>query len=444
MIHKLSLLRTLRPLLACLLLAMAGCNWIPEVSIPLAPTGVPNPAPTETPPVTPTEVPPPTPKPSSHGMTLELWVPEFLNPADETELGEAFAAQLDAFMDVFTYRDLRVNTTVKRGTGSGGLHHLLSTASEVAPSILPDLLVLNQHDILLAAAEGLLQPIDTPLPIGMDFYTVTLDSVQDHTGLWALPYLARVDQMAYRPGITETAPLDWSGVLSGNYTMLLPGAPPEGLAADVLLQIYLGSGGRAVDQMGQASLDRASLERTYSFLLELQRAGQLDPLQALSLTSAAACWSAYQEGKGDLSPVPFGQFWSGPREDALPAWAPTEEGTPLTVFYTWGIAIVTPDPARYESALMLARWMVAAQQMADVARAGNLTPTRLSALQVWQLAADELAFADEVLSHGVMALPPAIDVPVRRALQAGLVALLQSEATTAESAATTALTALRR
>jgi ABC-type glycerol-3-phosphate transport system substrate-binding protein len=425
-------------------LVTAGCSSLPSLLFAPAPTPIP-PSPTpESPIVVPTDTPTPSPSPSLEGMTLELWVPELFSPYEEEELSEAFAAQLAAFTRGYSYRDLTVNTTVKRGTGPGGLYNLLSTASGVAPSILPDLLLINQHDLLVAAAEGLLQPLDTELPANSDYYTATLDSVRDSSGVWAFPYLARADQMAYRKGITDTAPLTWQAVISGSYSLLFPAASPEGLASDSLLQMYLGSGGRVMDQSGQASLDRASLERTYDFFLALQRADLLDAEYILTLPNAAACWSSYQAGEGDLSPVAFGQFWAEPPEDTLPAWVPTEEGLPITLFHTWGIAVVTQDPARRDSALLLARWLIASDHMAAVARAAWMAPTRQSALVAWGLEPEDTAFAHTLLSHGVAALPTTVDAPVRRALQAGLIALLQQEADTPEAAASTALMVLRR
>jgi ABC-type glycerol-3-phosphate transport system substrate-binding protein len=422
-----------------------GCSWVPDLPFGQAPAVTPVAATPESPVILlPTETVTPAPQPSLEGITIELWVPELLSPYEDDDLSKTFAAQLAAFSSAYSSRDARINTTVKKGTGVGGLYNLLTTASEVAPSILPDLLVLNQHDLLLAASEGLLQSLDNELPANADYYTATLTSLRDSAGLWAFPYLARADQMAYRRGITDTAPLTWSDVISGNYSLLFPAASPEGLAADSLLQIYLGSGGRVVDQVGQASLDRASLERTYDFFFDLQRAGLLDVEHALKMPSAAACWSAYQAGLGDLTPVPFGQFWAEAAEEALPAWAPTEEGPPITLFYTWGIAVVTQDPARRESALLLARWLLDANHMGGVALAAGMAPTRRSALAAWGLVDEDLVFADTLLSHGVAALPPSIDTPVRRALQAGLVALLQQEVDTPEAAASMALTILRR
>jgi hypothetical protein len=63
---------------------------------------------------------------------------------------------------------------------------------------------------------------------------------------------------------------------------------------------------------------------------------------------------------------------------------------------------------------------------------------------MWSLQTDELAFMDRLLLSGVRACPPSIDLPVRRALQAGLSALLLQEVASPEQAASHALTNLRR
>lgn len=443
-------MKTLRMILAALgfaailLIGAGGCSGWPELPFKSTPTLTPasvtptRPIPTAT--VTPTA----TPKTSTQGVMLDLWVPEFLSPYAEGEAATSFSAQLAAFEAIHIFQNYQVTTTVKSGTGAGGLYDLLSTASEVAPTVLPDLLIINQHDLLAAAGDGLLPPLEEDLPVYADYYTATLNSVRNTAGTWAFPYLAQADQMVYRDGITDTAPLTWSAVLSGSYGMLLPAASTDGLAGDALLQLYLGSGGRAMDASGQAGLDRTSLERMYGFLFDLQRAGSLDADLLLTLPTADACWGAYQEGIGDLAPVSIGRFWFERSEGALPAWVPAKDGAPGTVIYTWGIAVVTQDPVRREAALSLARWLVSSNNMGNMAREAKLVPTRRTAIRGWGLVSEEFVFIDTLLSAGMAALPPSVDVPVRRGLQAGFVALLQLDVDTPEAAASTALTALRR
>jgi ABC-type glycerol-3-phosphate transport system substrate-binding protein len=199
-----------------------------------------------------------------------------------------------------------------------------------------------------------------------------------------------------------------------------------------------------MDQGGQATLDRTSLERVYAFFGEMRDQGLLDAEGALGLADAAACWSLYQTGIGQLTSVPVGQFWQETREGSLPSWVPTEEGDPITILHTWGLAVVTQDPARQEVSLGLIRWLVTAQHMAELTRAAQLVPTRVQAIDAWALSPDESAFLKTLLSSSESALPPTVDSTVRRALQAGLTALLQRDVSSPESAASFALTYLRR
>jgi ABC-type glycerol-3-phosphate transport system substrate-binding protein len=309
---------------------------------------------------------------------------------------------------------------------------------------MPDVLVLNSRDLKTAAQEGLVQPIDAYMPADAGYFPSALAAVQTEEALWAFPYVAKADQMAYRRGLTTTAPLSWTTVVSANYTLLFPAAPAEGLASDSLLSIYMGSGGRVVDQAGQASLDRATLELVYGFFLAMQDAGLLDAELALSLPNASTCWDRFQEGQGELTPVPVTRFWQTRPEDALPSWPPTAEGTRTTILHTWGLAIVTQDPVRRDAAVELVRWLVSAQHMAELSLVTELVPTRTSAVDAWPVSPEDAAFVKSLLSSSTAALPASVDASVRRALQAGLTVLLEREVETPAEAASYALTNLRR
>ncbi|MGC9350329.1 MAG: extracellular solute-binding protein [Anaerolineae bacterium] len=393
---------------------------------------------------TPTATPPSeaTATPAPRVITLDFWVPAFLSPYQETPGGDVFDEQLSGFSSFAP--DVQVRVTVKKDQGAGGLYDLLSAASEVAPSVMPDLLILNQHDLIKAAEAGLIQPLDDVFFSEADYFPTALDSVRTLDGLWGLPFVARADQMAYREGIAATAPLSWTAVLTSSYSMLFPALPGEDLASDTLLSIYIGAGGQVQDQNGQATLERNSLENVYTFFLEMTEGGLLNAEQALSLADATACWNLYQEGIGQLTPVPTGTFWPNPPEGTSPAWAPTANGMPVTVLHTWGLAVVTEEPAYREAAVELALWLSSANRMAELTDAAEMVPTRREAIENWALAPEDVAFLSRLLSSSVPALPPSVDTTVRRSLQSGLIALLEREVETAEGAASQALTNLRR
>ena len=52
----------------------------------------------------------------------------------------------------------------KRTSGLGGILPTLRTAGPVAPGALPDLTLMRRADMLTAATEGLIVPLDTWIP----------------------------------------------------------------------------------------------------------------------------------------------------------------------------------------------------------------------------------------------------------------------------------------
>ncbi len=446
---KWSTVRTYGCWIICLGL-LAGCSWVPD--FPLSFPGQPTAPPSATVGIPPTPVPTVTPEatatPASQILTLQVWVPEFLNPGEDSAVGGVLNDQVRNFADTSPSVDVQIS--VKKDTGAGGILNLITTAAEVAPSVLPDVILVNQYDLVAAADAGLLRPMDDALPSDSGYFTTALEAVTTAQGLWAFPYVGEAEQMAYSPGLSETAPVSWTAVLSGSYQLLFPAAPLDGIADDALLAMYLGSGGRAVDQGGQATLDRTTLEYVYGFFSEMRNAGTLDAETVLALQDAAACWAQFQEGTGQLTPVPVGTYWlapvdgNAPVRPSSPTWVPTAEGAPLTILHTWGLAIVTDDPVRQEVALGLVRWLVSAQHMADLTRAAEMVPTRRQAVEAYSLSQEGTDFVNEILSNSVQVLTPGVDQTVRRALQAGLTALLLQDVASPEAAASQALTNLRR
>ena len=417
---------------------LTGCELIqpptPGQSPLPAPTATPEPSPTPTPTVTPMQ-----------GLiTLKLWAPDFLDPYAEG--AEAAGApppndQLMTFND--RHQDVQVQVIVKKARGSGGLYHLLSTTSDAAPSVLPDLIILNQTDLRAAIQGGFIQPLPVALPED-DYFPFALAGQKVDDQRYGFPYVMRADHMVYRQGVSATPPLTWTSVLSKGYTMLWPAASSHQLADDALLAAYLGAGGAIVDEDGKPTLEREKLESLYSFFLQMMERNQIDPEQVLSLADATACWAAYQERAAQISPAPASRYWVDPPDNTLPTWVPTPDGDPIGIAHPWAIALVTTDPGRQEAAVMLAQWLTASERMATLTRSTGLLPPRYQALQLWGLLPEETAFLEEFLSAASPALPAAVDEPVRRALQAGLKALLTGEVQTPTAAATHALANLRK
>ncbi len=378
-------------------------------------------------------------------MTLTLWVPDFLNPY-EGEADEGGAAVLREQLDAFTraYPDVQVQVVVKKAEGPGGLYHLLSTAYEAAPQVLPDLILLNRSDLRSGIQGEIIQPLHDVALEETDLFAFAT-GVQDAEGKrYGIPYFTLIDHVAYREGVARVPPLSWSSVLTSGYSMLFPAAPDNELADDALLVAYLGTGGKVVDEEGQAALERNHLEEVYRFFDELLERNLLRKDRALGMTNAADCWEAYTQGLARLSPVPTGSYWPEPPPGSAPGWMPTSTGAPLAIAHTWSLALIAQDPARQDAALRLAQWLTSSEQMAELTQSTGLMPTRFQALRLWGLLPEQTDFLELLLGNAIPTLPASVDRPVRRALQAGLVALLRGEVTTPEEAASHALTYLRQ
>ena len=430
-------MKILRLGLLGILLAMAcsGCEWLPSPASPAAPT------PTDVPTSTPEPTPTPTATPLPSIATLTLWVPDFLSPYEDATGAAVFHEQLAEFSLI--QPDIQVQIIVKKATGAGGLYNMLSAAYTAAPAILPDVIILSEHDLRTATSEGYLQPLDATVVQTVDFFPFVRVTDPAITTTYGVPYLIKAEQTAYRQNIAATPPLSWTAVLTSNYSLLFPAAPADGLASDMVLAAYIGAGGATSDETGRPRLDRAALEQVYRFVAEMVEDRLIDVERVSSLPDAAACWELYQEGTGHLSVVPAGLYWSAPLEGSLPGWIPTPSGSPITIGRVWSMAMVSQDPYRQNAALKLLEWLTTPEQVADLTRSTRTLPARFHAIELWDLLPEETTFLKQLLDGAVPSLPPSVDTPVRRALQAGLTVILNGEVETPEEAASYALSSLR-
>ncbi len=430
-------MKTLRLCLLGIMLAVvcSGCEWLPMPATPQAPT------PTDSPTSTPEPTPTPTATPLPSIATLTLWVPDFLSPYEDATGAAVFHEQLAAFSLI--QPDIQVQIIVKKASGAGGLYNLLSTAYTAAPAILPDVIILSEHDLRTATNDGYLQPLDATLLQTADFFPFVRVTDPAITTTYGVPFIIKAEQTVYRQNIAMTPPLSWTDVLTGNYSLLFPAAPADGLASDMVLAAYIGAGGATSDENGKPKLDRAALEQLYRFVAEMVDDNLIDVERVSGLVDAAACWELYQQGIGRLSVVPAGLYWSAPVPDSLPGWIPTPTGNPITIGRVWSMAVVSRDPYRQSAALKLLEWLTTPEQVADLTRSTYMLPARFHAIELWGLFPEETAFLKQLLDGAVPSLPPSVDTPVRRALQAGLTAILNAEVETPEEAATYALNSLR-
>jgi len=163
--------------------------------------------------------------------SLIVWVPpDFIGINDSAK--QLFTDQL------LTYDAAHPETTIvleqKTVVGQGGILNYLRTGRNVAPSILPDLIVLPADQVATAAADELIYPLDTFLgetAVTANLLPAAATMAAQNEQTYALPIaITNLTHIAYNPAtITQTLPTDWDTLFSNpENSFLFPAAGRQG------------------------------------------------------------------------------------------------------------------------------------------------------------------------------------------------------------------------
>ncbi len=421
-------------------------RWILLAALILTPTGCGGPAPTPTPiPLTPTPGPPsplatptPVPEPQPMIITLGLWLPDELNPYGEGPGADLLAQQLTGFSKA--YPDLQVEVTVKKAHGRGGLLDFLRTARDAAPSILPDLVVLDAADLETAAGSGLVQPLDpllSPAEMTDRFpFATELGTVDGQTLGFVMA--ADMQHLAYRPTLFDSPPISWTQVISPPVPFLLPAGGRDGQVNDATLIQYLAAGGELTDPDGHPWLDEEVMVSVLDFYSNCISTAPISPTYdtpaisptvVLGITHADQAWEQFQAGEGGMTVVRASRYWLEADETVAAASVPTHDGQPFSIARGSVIAMVTDDPARQALAVLLLNWLVAPEHSAQWTQAAGYLPGTRGALRLWDVPDADRAMLRGMMEAAVAAPQPEVMVTAGQAMQEALEAVLRRRAT---------------
>lgn len=400
-----------------LLLILGGCapaETTPESVLP-------TPMPTF---VTPTSTPTPTPEPTPMIVTLKLWLPPDLYPYGEGPGADTMARQLSDFNDA--YPDLQVQVTQKKAHGRGGLLDFMRTAEEAAPSILPDLVVLDMSDLETAAGAGLIQPLDDLLPqstIDAAFPFATMIGQVDGQ-MMGMVLGADMQHLAYRQALFDSPPISWTQVISAPAPFLFPGGGYDKRVNDATLIQYLAAGGKLTDADGAPMLDEEVLIDVFDFYSRCITNTVIAPTTVLTSTHVDQVWERFKAGEGGMTVVRAGRYWREADETMAPAPIPTRHGRPLSIARGWALAMVVDDPARQDLAMLLFNWLTDSGHSARWTQEAGYLPATSSTLRLWNVSKEEQAMLRGLLESAIPApraeVMNAVGPPMQDALQAVL------------------------
>lgn len=385
------------------LLFLTGCSLIRgEEIVPEATEIAPSPTPVVTPTVEPT-LPATEPANQVSQQSLNVWVLSDISTEADNPGGTILAEQLAAFET--NHPNVTLNVERKASSGQGDALSYLRSGRDVAPTILPDLVILPAESLTTAAAEELIFPLQdfiAPEDIN-DLFPSANELSQIDDQLYGYPFaLTNLSHMAYDPEVfTDTVPITWDeyvGQEGANF--YFPAAGPSG--AELALQLYFAAGGNIVSEPGQPALEVEPLTTALSFFSQGQNQGFF-PNQTTNLTLLNETWQAFANGEAASVQTDQSQYSVERDSDADSDFAqlPGIEAplTPLVKGWTW--AISTPDPARQTMAAELLNWLIAAPNIGDWSLAASKLPARRTAFEQWPpndpyfiFLQQELEFAD--------------------------------------------------
>lgn len=372
-------------------------------------------------------------------ITFTVWTVPDISPRTEVPGGSALLEQLEAF-DA-SHPDLELFVELKNVSGQGGMLSYLRTGRTIAPSILPDMLLLPSNQLNTAARESLIYPLDN-LPIDDehfdDLYPAARQLVTIDGSIYGYPIaLTNLHHLAYHStAITETIPSTWNAFIDLNHTapsgFIFPAAGPAG--GTLLLQFYLAHGGRLADDSGAARLD---LDPLTAALSDLARAGSNGFLSTLSTdtNALAESWQLFQDGAAGSTLTDVEQYLNQRsllQDSAFaPLPGPTTPFSPTVTAWAW--AITTPDPARQALAAELISWLGSAANQGEWSAQSRRLPARRTALEAWPADDPYTAFING-LAESAQPYPAQASGTILSALNAAAVAVIESGMTPQQAA----------
>ncbi len=321
---------------------------------------------------------------------VSVWWPDELWPESNTDAATILNSQFELFR--LTYASYDIDLRRKRSGGMGGILSTLRTAAPVAPGAMPDLVLLRRSDMITAAREGLIVPIEEWVPadlVGANLFPGTRALGEVNGELYGVPYVLVLHHALYRLSMFEEPPLTFDSVIeAGTPYLFAGGVTPVSWTA--LLQ-YVAAGGRLVDDAGNATLNPDALVAVLNYYAQGVEAGVFDA-SLLEYDAASDYWNMFVTGEASIVSVNSRDYLelkdTVQNIGLMPV--PTPSGLSLTMLDGWMWVVTTQNPDRQQRALAFLAWMMRVGQQGAFSEALGVVPSQVRALALW----DDAAYAD--------------------------------------------------
>lgn len=228
-------------------------------------------------------------------VTLTIWIPDDYSNNTNEQIKDLLEDRLNTYEQSNT--GINIDLRMKNVKDQENLMDLLNTTSIVAPSILPDIILLTRNDLETGALKGLLVPI-TPdqnvIPFSQ-FYSgfETLGNLQG--SVFGIPAAGDAMLAISRSGF-EGNISTWEEIMEGDFFLEANLNDPNGT---LFIALYQSAGGKLTDEKGKPHLDKEALTTFLEFIRIVKTDG--------SFTNGSLLVSDWNEvakkfgsGEGDL------------------------------------------------------------------------------------------------------------------------------------------------
>jgi ABC-type glycerol-3-phosphate transport system substrate-binding protein len=331
-----------------------------------------------------------TPTAEDEGLILTFWTVEPVSPGAEDQVGAFIDSSLQTFED--NQANIKIKLLTKKASGKGGVLDFLRTAKEAAPSILPDVAIIDVTDLSQAYNDSLIQPLENRLDrsIVQDLLPAARRMGTVNNRLVGVPIGLEMEHTIYNIQVFTTPPLLWADVLSGTAKYLFPAKGVNGLVNDATLAQYFSLGGTFRNDQDGLKINEQALQDVLGFYKDALDLGIIDA----SLLDAAALeelWPVYLDGQAGITQISVKQYLTnrGVLKDSAFAPLPVRDPKhpPVTITRSWALVLVTTEVDRQRVALRLIEWFLSTSNNATWNSLNNSIPTRDTAYK--QLASDD-------------------------------------------------------
>lgn len=332
---------------------------------------------------------------------LTVWVPEFMTVDGDTPAANILRGMILDFEQRHT--EGAVEIAVKQQSGPNGMLSFLRSAQEVAPAVLPDVVVLDGQDLWRAVDLGLAKPLTADgLPEAERFFPAARDAVAYQDTVYGVPYAMDLIHAVHTDA--QPVPPTWSAVLSGTVPYLFAGAAADpNLNPTLVLQYVLAGGSLAESDIAvDVQTTRALLE----FYAQGLSTGTIAE-QNSTLTDTDAVWRQLDTETPAIALVSahamLAQRDVAERLTYGPPPAATEAQHALA--QTYAFVVLTDDPERAALAYELILAFLEPAVLGNWSQFVHYLPATPTALDTW---GEELPYPDFLagfLADGATAIP---------------------------------------